>query len=186
MPHPTTQSEILAALAANARSIVEYFSSVPDRQFFGGDPEHWDPAHHLVHLTVSNLAVVRALNSGKLPPHALVQSRTYAEVRDAATASLGAAPKEKLLDMGRTVTLTPGLGRTDIVDAFATSSAALRDAAAKWTEEAMDRSVIPHPLMGPLTVREMLLFFVVHERHHVRVVRERLEAERPEEDRADG
>jgi len=32
--------------------------------------------------------------------------------------------------------------------------------------------------MGELTVREMLLFFVVHERHHLKLVRTRLEANR--------
>jgi hypothetical protein len=29
--------------------------------------------------------------------------------------------------------------------------------------------------MGELTVREMLLFFVLHERHHLRIVRARIE-----------
>jgi uncharacterized damage-inducible protein DinB len=50
----------------------------------------------------------------------------------------------------------------------------LRDAATAWTEEALDRHALIHPLMGPLTVREMLLFFVVHERHHLRSVRDKL------------
>jgi hypothetical protein len=35
---------------------------------------------------------------------------------------------------------------------------------------------MPHPLIGALTVREMLLFCVFHERHHLKVVRGRLEA----------
>jgi uncharacterized damage-inducible protein DinB len=34
-----------------------------------------------------------------------------------------------------------------------------------------------HPLMGPLTVREMLFFFVVHEQHHRKGVLRRLEAQ---------
>ena len=31
--------------------------------------------------------------------------------------------------------------------------------------------------MGELTVREMLLFFIVHERHHLKIVRTRLESQ---------
>jgi hypothetical protein len=177
MPHPATKDEILQALEGNSRAIVEFFSSIPGARFFGGDPDHWDPAHHLVHLTDSNVLVVRALNSGRLPAHATVRSRTYAEVRDLATGSLAATPKDKLLDMGRKVTLTPGHAQADIVNAFATTSAELRLAAEAWDEDAMERHALQHPIMGALTVREMLLFFVVHERHHLRSVQERLAAD---------
>lgn len=41
------------------------------------------------------------------------------------------------------------------------------------TESALGRRQLPHPLLGPLTVREMLLFTLYHNRHHVEVVRTR-------------
>jgi hypothetical protein len=31
----------------------------------------------------------------------------------------------------------------------------------------MDYHVLPHPLLGPLSVREMLFFTVYHNTHHV-------------------
>jgi hypothetical protein len=42
----------------------------------------------------------------------------------------------------------------------------------------MDRHAIIHPLLGELTVREMLMFFVVHERHHLKSVRARVEGQK--------
>lgn len=176
MPHPATRSEILAALESNALSIAEFFSSLPDQQLFDGDPDRWSPAHHVAHLTKTSVSVDRALRSGTLPQHPTAQSRSYAEVRDAATKSLGAAPKSRLLEMGRTVVIAPGASKADIVDAFTQASATLRTAAASWGEEALDRHALTHPLIGELTVREMLLFCVVHERHHLKSVRTRLEA----------
>lgn len=77
--------------------------------------------------------------------------------------------------MGRSATIAPGLDRAEIVKAFESASASVRTAAEPWTEEALDRHALAHPLVGQLTVREMLLFFVVHERHHLRLVRERIE-----------
>ena len=171
MPHPVTQLEIIAALDSNAQSIVDFFSSLPERLMFDGDPDHWSPAHHLAHLTQASVSVERALRSGALPPHPTARSRTYAEVRDAAATSLGATPKERLLEMGRTVVIAPGTRRADIVQAFAAGSARLRVTAAAWDQEALDRHALVHPLMGELTVREMLFFFVVHERHHLKLVR---------------
>src|SRR5437773_11362020 len=105
MPHPATKQEIIGALESNAQSIAEFFSRLPDGPFFDGDPDHWSPAHHLVHLTQANVAVERALRSGALPFHPAAASRTYAEVRDAATASLAATSSDRLRDMGRRVTI---------------------------------------------------------------------------------
>jgi hypothetical protein len=176
MRHPATKLEIIEALESNAQAIVEFFSQLPDPQFFVGDPDHWGPAHHLLHLTRASASVEPALRSGALALHPTGHSRNYAEVRDAATASLGATPRNRLLEMGRTVVIEPGARRADVVHAFATASAQVRAAAATWTEDALDRHALTHPLIGLLTVREMMLFFVVHERHHLKLVRTRLEA----------
>ena len=176
MPHPASKPEIIDALKSNADSIVEFFSSLPDRQFFDGDPDHWSPAHHVRHLTDACASLERAMRSTRLPLHATGRSRTYAEIRDAATDSLMATPKDRLLEMGRTVVIPPGARQEEVVRSFAAASAAVRAAAAAWTQDDMDRHAVLHPLIGELTVREMMLFFVVHERHHLKLVRTRLAA----------
>ncbi len=52
--------------------------------------------------------------------------------------------------------------------------AALIDALANWTEEEQDLYVCPHPLLGMLTVREILYFTIFHAQHHCRsVIRDR-------------
>ena len=174
MAHPETKAEILAALDANARKIAEYFSALPARLCFDGDPDHWGPGHHLVHLTQTSTSVERALRSGALPPQPAARSRTYAEVRDAAAASLARTPKQTLLEMGRRVRIEAGASPADLVRSFLSAGASLREAGASWTEQAMDGTAITHPLIGVLTVREMLKFVVVHERHHLRIVQTRI------------
>jgi len=174
MPHPSTILEIIQALDSNARSIVEFFSRIPDRPFFDGTPEQWSPAHHLIHLTAASRSVQSALRSGKLPLHPTGSSRTYAEVRDAAAASLGATPRDRLRDMGRTVVIPLGASQADLVSAFVSTSAELRAAASSWTDDTLDRHAMQHPLIGQMTAREMLLFCVVHERHHLRLVQTRV------------
>ncbi|TMQ65083.1 MAG: DinB family protein [Candidatus Eisenbacteria bacterium] len=181
MPHPVTKLEIIAALESNAQSIVAFFSSLSDPLALEGDADHWGPAHHLVHLTRANVSVERALRSVTLPLHPTARSRTYAEVRGAAASALAGTSKERLLEMGRTVVIASDAALADIVDAFASTSAELRDAASTWAEDALDRHALAHPLMGELTVREMLLFFIVHERHHLKIVRTRLESQPPTE-----
>ena len=36
----------------------------------------------------------------------------------------------------------------------------------KWSEDDLDLYVIPHPLMGKLTFREILYFTIYHVKHH--------------------
>jgi len=179
MPHPVTKLEIIAALESNAESILAFFSSLPDRLLFEGDADHWGPAHHLIHLTQSSESVTGALRSGKLPLHPTAHSRNYAEVRDAAAVALAATPKPRLLEMGRIAVIPTGAGWPDLTSSFARAGAGLRAEATTWAEDAWDRHQMVHPLMGALTVREMLLFFIVHERHHLKLVRTRLESHPP-------
>lgn len=176
MPHPATKPEILAALESNAQSIATYFGGIPDHRFFDGDPDHWSPAHHLTHLTESSVSVTQTLRGGARPLDATTRSRTYAEVRDAAAAAVAATPKARLLEMGRTVVIAPGTSREQMIGAFERASAEFRAVAAAWNVDAMDRNALRHPLLGEMTVREMLFFFVVHERHHLRLVQKREES----------
>jgi len=170
-PHPATRSEIVAALESNAESIATSFSPLPDTVVVTGDPEHWGPAHHLVHLTMTSKAIARGLRSGTLPLHPAGRSRSYGELIEVATTSLASASKEQLLERGRAVVVAPGASRSGLVEELVRASAELRAAAEAWRDEDLDRHALTHPYMGTLTVREMLLFCVFHERHHLKRVR---------------
>jgi len=41
---------------------------------------------------------------------------------------------------------------------------------AQWNEADLDTYMCPHPAMGPLTVREMMMFTVLHAKHHTRSI----------------
>lgn len=45
----------------------------------------------------------------------------------------------------------------------------------KYTEEELDDSRLPHPLLGKLTLREMMLFTIYHVEHHHKLVKKYLE-----------
>ena len=44
----------------------------------------------------------------------------------------------------------------------------------KHSEEALDKFILPHPLLGKLTLREMLYFTAYHVEHHRQLVEKRL------------
>jgi hypothetical protein len=45
----------------------------------------------------------------------------------------------------------------------------------KQTEEDFDRYILPHPLLGKITLREMLFFTIYHNQHHLELLQKRSE-----------
>jgi len=43
----------------------------------------------------------------------------------------------------------------------------------RWDDKRLDRYQLPHPVLGKLTVREMLFFTLYHNKHHASRVFER-------------
>lgn len=170
-----TRDEILAELTSNSDVLSAFYLAQPDAALFTGDPDRWGPAHHLVHLTMTSRAIARGLGAG-LPPHPTGRSRSYGEMIAAATEALRSTSRVRMLELGRVVVIPEGASRAGLVDEFVAASTGLRAAAHACPDEELDRRALTHPLIGVLTAREMLLFCVFHERHHLKLVRARLEA----------
>ena len=90
--------------------------------------------------------------------------------------ALAAAPPEKHLANPLVPTVDPSVGARAMTAQLIEAHAGMRAALEPWTEEALDSRAMPHPYLGPITVREMLLLMPVHARHHVRGVKSRLPA----------
>ncbi|MGH7444229.1 MAG: DinB family protein, partial [Longimicrobiales bacterium] len=43
-----------------------------------------------------------------------------------------------------------------------------------WSENALDRARVPHPLLGRITMRELAFFTVYHDGHHIEAAKRRL------------
>lgn len=53
-----------------------------------------------------------------------------------------------------------------IAKALETTVTALVRTVGRWSEQELDTVLLPHPLLGKLTVREMLFFTIYHVQHH--------------------
>jgi hypothetical protein len=180
MPDPRTLPEILAALEAGSREIETYFLALPHAAFFDGDDARWSPAHHLSHLTLGHKRVARALGSpAALPAHASGRSRGFAEIREIYVTGLPLVPAERLVNNPLPPRLEPDATQSQVVGDYVAASARLREAAAVWSEADCDARAVPHPFLGLLSAREMLFFFVVHDRHHLDGVRRRVAGASP-------
>ena len=182
MPDETPQSaeSIRNALNRVHAESVQYWGSFTTPSFLAPIGSAWSPADNVRHLTKS----IRPLTRGLELPRLIVRlrfggtsrpSRSYEQMReDYRHALSGGGQAGRFAPTPLTDVSDSDAERVRIMSAHADSVSALGAALVRWSERDLDRCQLPHPLMGKLTVREMLLFTLYHNQHHVDVVRQRL------------
>ncbi|HVE69931.1 MAG TPA: DinB family protein [Thermoanaerobaculia bacterium] len=169
-----TREEILTFLDQVQRDSVAFWSAIPDDEFFAKIGEAWSPADNVRHLAKSIRPVTKALRMPKIFVRLMFGgprrgSMTYDE--------LVAHYHGKLDEGGTAGRFAPSqrvvTDRIAVLSQFEQADRELRDAIVRWPDCALDRHQLPHPLMGKLTVREMLFFTLYHQLHHIENVKRR-------------
>jgi hypothetical protein len=180
---PHTGAEHSNALGALLSAGTAYLVTLPEAAFFAPQGNAWSPAGHIRHLRKAGAPLALAL---KLPRWMIAlrfgtsggPSRSFVEMRDVYRSALDRGAQAGRFAPGPETTLTEPLARRlEIMNAWTAVTVDLQGAIAKWPEAELDRLRLPHPLLGLLTVREMLAFTVYHTAHHLRRVAERAAGE---------
>jgi hypothetical protein len=158
--------------------MVEFYSSIPDEQFFSKPESGWSPLENIKHLN-SAITVVAIFTRKELSFLLLLfgkgnSQNTIPEVvknyNDKLNSGSGAG------------VFTPFFSSTQIekgrkeseIKSLQSSIQTLIDVVRHWTDEELDKINILHPIMGIITVREMLYFNFYHLYHHSSKVQTRI------------
>jgi hypothetical protein len=160
-------------LAEATENCLNLATTVPDATFFDNSNGKWSIAENLMHLDVSakRLAGAMSLSKEDLAAKfgtATKPSRAYETIPENyyATASQKAIVAPPAFAAIQTADTT----RASVVEGYTKSHAFLAAALANFTEDELERYQIPHPVLGLLTVREMIYFTVFHIGHHQKAV----------------
>jgi hypothetical protein len=176
---PDRRDEIVRDLRLVHSQADRIWAGFDDAAFFQPLGTGWSPAQNVVHLTKSVRPVAKALGLPKLVlalmfGRAKRGSGSYVALGDRyqglLTAGAGAGsftPREVPRPAN------PRELRGELVAGFAEAVEQLARRSDAWSETALDRYRLPHPLLGKLTVREMLFFTVLHIAHHASKVEAR-------------
>jgi hypothetical protein len=175
--NPSTLPEIKAAFERVHAEVAGYFGNIPVGRFFEHPPEVWSAGENLQHLTKSVKPVAQAMRLPKLVPQMLfgearAESRGFTELVETYKGALGAggvSPTSFVPELGAVE--DEAFAKADLLAKWNRMTERLMDALATWSEEDLDRYQLPHPLIGKLTVRELLFFTLYHDLHHVNDVR---------------
>lgn len=179
---PQSREELAEALDKVHAEVSGCFSEIGEDGFFQRPEEGvWSPAENLLHLVKSTKAVASALGYPKIVLAVLFggakASRSFPQVRDAYLDRLARGGRAGGPYLPQIETPADGAAATEararLLGTWPRQAAALQGALRGWSEKQLDRRRLPHPLLGKLTVREMLFFTLYHDLHHVESVRKR-------------
>lgn len=174
-----TADELRRAFDEQETDSVAYWNAFDTAAFFRRIGASWSPAETVRHLSKSTRPVAKALAMPKLVlrfmfGRARRPSMTYDAFCDRYRQALSEGGQAGRFAPSERTESDLEAWRKTIMAEFAQASGALRKSIARWPDRKLDRLLLPHPLLGKLTVREMLFFTLYHQRHHIAVVKRHL------------
>lgn len=176
---PVSREESLLVLRRLHAEGHAFAHGIPLGEFFAAQGDRWSPAVHLRHLARATRPVAQAL---ALPRwmlrlrfgRATAPSRNFDALVADYRAALAAGGQASPAFVPRAATRDASHeARVAILQGWDRSVRQLERTARSWREHELDALRLPHPLLGKLTIREMLLFTVYHTAHHLRLVESR-------------
>ncbi len=167
------KSELNTLLKSQYQDFFQEVSGLSVDEFEYAPEGKWTAGQHAEHLLKSVKAVATGLGTPKFIiknkfGKANRPSRDYDGVVTRYREKLSAGPvHNKTYAPGE----VPFSKRDKMLGALNESVDKLISKTKKWDEAQLDEYIFPHPLLGKVTVREMLYFTAYHADHHKRLIK---------------
>jgi hypothetical protein len=173
MTEINTKAELIAALEDSNQRAENWFNEMPAQDFFTRQGEVWSPSDNVDHLIRAVKPIAKALRLPKVTlqvmfgkPEKLPMS--YEELckvyRD--EIARGAQASGRYLPNQESPAENAEHRKQALLDQWSKANVELLSVVEKWDLDEMDRYLLPHPLIGKLTIREMIYFTIYHNLRH--------------------
>jgi DinB superfamily len=172
--NPYKKDALLKSFEDTHSGVTSYFSSLAQEDFFRKVPDKWSAAENLIHLIKS----VKAVLVGVRLPKMLIglkfgkserNSRIYPQIRDVYLNRLaeGALTVPKFRPDDRQETSDHKVLKEQVLKKWDEVCGQLTRKLNRWKEKDLDIYILPHPILGHLTVRETIMITIYHNIHHL-------------------
>jgi len=167
------KASIIKGLSAAVDEVNNYVIGLSKQEFEFAPPEKWNAGQQLDHLIRS----IKPLNLAFALPLFILKMKFGLTNRPSKTfPGLVEKYERKLIEGGRAsgrFVPEPVAYETKEKNCnlYAREKEKLNSKVNRFSEETLDKYILPHPLLGKLTLREMLFFTIHHNSHHLNLMR---------------
>ena len=165
-----SKSDIVEALTASFDKIITCIETTPDDFFYQQKNGKWSIAENLDHLIQSNKPLASVLKKNKLTFLGFGISFKGSEDFETLIANYFLKLSQGQVGAGFKPKNTESISKEKFLESWRMIGGKYPSRIDRWAEKDLDRYKLPHPLLGKLTVREMLFFTIFHNEHHLRTM----------------
>lgn len=169
----TTKTDLISALKDSIQRAENWFSEIPASDFFTRQGEIWSPSDNVDHLIKAVKPIIKALRLPKFTLHTMFgkpekPSMTYEELCQIYRDELakGAQASGRFLPNQESPGENADTQKRELLEQWSNASAELVSIVEILDENELDQYLLPHPILGKLTIREMLFFTIYHNLRH--------------------
>jgi hypothetical protein len=169
------KDEIITAFSNAAGALHRFIETQPDEVFEKRYDGKWSAGQHLDHMVRS----VKPLNLAyRLPGWGLRlafgkmnrEGRSYEALVERYKSKLSTGGLATGAFVPRQVKLSE---KKRLLEQFNMQNNNLCNALNRYQDQRMDEYLLPHPLLGKLSLREMMYFTIYHNEHHLQILNDR-------------
>lgn len=162
------KQQITEQLTKKHQLFADYISGLCEADFSATNAGKWTAGQQLDHIIRGVSPVKTALSIPKFVPKLIFgtanrPSRNYDELVAKYQGKLAAGGKASGRFLPKQIQINQ---RSILLKKLLTTVEGLNRKIEMQTEEDLDKYLLPHPILGKLTIREMLLFTIYHVQHH--------------------
>lgn len=173
MPEIRSKAELIATLKDSNQRVIEWFTKISPQDFFTRHGEVWSASDNVDHLIKAHQPIAKALKLPKITLRAMFgkpdeASMTYEELCQAYRDEIakGAQASGRYLPKQENPADRAVEKKQELLEQFLKASAGLVTAIEKWDDKELDDYLLPHPILGKLTIRELIFFTIYHNLRH--------------------
>jgi hypothetical protein len=171
-----TKNEMTARLHRNHLEFTDYMGTLSAKDFMSCSNEKWSAGQQLEHICLSVKPLVQALGLPKFVIKILIgkanrPSKTYDELIAKYSMKLSEGGKAGGRFVPKAVAFQ---SREKLAESLSALIQKLNIKIDSYSEDDLDTLILPHPLLGKITLREMIYFTMYHVQHHHKIAERNL------------
>jgi uncharacterized damage-inducible protein DinB len=172
-----TKNEIVNILEEKHQELFNLIENQRDEKWLEGPENKWKFGQHVLHLADS----IQLLNNALSYPKFILkykfgksnrETRSYDVVAKKYIEKL-AANQERAKQFNIKLKAPSLNEKTFLVNKLKVQNKKLQYKTNKWKDKNLNNLLIPHPLIGRMTVREIIMWTAYHTAHHTQILKEK-------------